>query len=268
MTLSHQLISTVRGKQVRQVIAAHTPHRFAWYSGEPKHYHDLLVGRTITTAAGHGGMVEIQAGGTLIVLGEDVSVRFHAKGEQKAQKHQLLIEFEDESALSSSVRMYGWLLCSAEGTSLNSHHKIARCRPSPLSDAFDWKHFNDLLKPAGIRRLSAKTFLATEQRIPGLGNGVLQDILYNARIHPKRKLHTLAARDIEHLFRSVKVTLEEMTLLGGRDTEKDLFGQAGGYKTRLSRNTCGKPCGVCGSVIKKASYLGGSIYFCESCQPL
>jgi formamidopyrimidine-DNA glycosylase len=105
-------------------------------------------------------------------------------------------------------------------------------------------------------------------RIPGLGNGVLQDILFNAGIHPKKKVKTFSGKDKEKLFDSVKATLAEMTMLGGRDTERDLFGCFGGYKTKLSRNTAGKPCPVCGSIIKKEAYLGGSIYFCEECQKL
>ena len=58
-----------------------------------------------------------------------------------------------------------------------------------------------------------------------------------------------------------------MTELGGRDTEKDLFGAFGGYKTRMSKNTVGLPCLKCGEAIVKEHYLGGSVYFCPSCQP-
>jgi formamidopyrimidine-DNA glycosylase len=55
---------------------------------------------------------------------------------------------------------------------------------------------------------------------------------------------------------------------GGRDTEKDLFGNAGGYKTLLSKNTYKNPCPNCGNTIVKEAYLGGAIYFCPVCQPL
>ena len=59
-----------------------------------------------------------------------------------------------------------------------------------------------------------------------------------------------------------------MTFEGGRDTERDLFGCLGGYKTRLGKNTAGKPCPVCGDIIKKEAYMGGSIYYCPTCQKL
>jgi Formamidopyrimidine-DNA glycosylase len=110
--------------------------------------------------------------------------------------------------------------------------------------------------------------LATEQRIPGLGNGTLQDILFNAGIHPKKKTQDLSEQQKEQLFFSIKNTISEMCELGGRDTEKDLFGAFGRYKTKLSKNTSGKPCDKCGSIVVKENYLGGSIYYCKECQPL
>ena len=53
---------------------------------------------------------------------------------------------------------------------------------------------------------------------------------------------------------------------GGRDTEKDIFGNEGGYKVLLSKNTFKSPCPKCGVVLKKETYLGGSIYYCPCCQ--
>ena len=122
---------------------------------------------------------------------------------------------------------------------------------------------------SGVKlNLSAKAFLATEQRIPGLGNGVLQDILFNAGIHPKRKLQTMSGEDKNNLFRNLKSTLKDMWDCGGRDTERDLFGKPGGYQTILSNKTLAYPCRVCGSGLRREAYLGGNIYFCPSCQPL
>ena len=113
-----------------------------------------------------------------------------------------------------------------------------------------------------------RLFLATEQRIPGLGTGVLQDILWKSRIHPRRKMAELPDRAIQDMYGAVKSVLAEMAARGGRDTERDLFGRPGGYKTILSKNTVGTPCPACGTSIKKEPYLGGSIYYCAGCQSL
>ena len=78
----------------------------------------------------------------------------------------------------------------------------------------------------------------------------------------------LPEKDIQAMFASVKQVLGEMTAQGGRDTESDLFGRPGGYKTILSKNTVGRPCPVCGTLIRKEPYMGGSIYVCLGCQRL
>ena len=59
-----------------------------------------------------------------------------------------------------------------------------------------------------------------------------------------------------------------MTEHGGRDTEKDLFGKAGGYKTMMSKNSVSCCCPVCKGEITKEAYLGGSVYYCARCQRL
>ncbi len=116
--------------------------------------------------------------------------------------------------------------------------------------------------------MSLKAFLATEKRIPGLGNGVLQDILFNAGLHPRKKVESLSAKEKEQIFQSIRSTLLEMVENGGRDTEKDLWGKPGGYKTIMSKNTFKSPCPSCGMGIERARYMGGSIYFCCNCQKL
>jgi len=93
-------------------------------------------------------------------------------------------------------------------------------------------------------------------------------ILWKAKIHPKRKISTLKDENKEVLYSSIKAVLSNMTELGGRDTEKDLHSNNGGYKTKMSKNNVGSSCVLCGGIIKKENYLGGSIYYCENCQLL
>jgi formamidopyrimidine-DNA glycosylase len=137
--------------------------------------------------------------------------------------------------------MYGGL-CALRRTILQSLLSVCQDQPSPLSKDFDWEYFPRLLSSPEVPKLSAKAFLATEQRIPGLGNGVLQDILWTAHIHPKAKMGLLSDGNKECLFIQIKDVLAEMAALGGRDTEKDLLGSPGGYKTAMSKNNAGLPC--------------------------
>jgi formamidopyrimidine-DNA glycosylase len=250
------------------VIAGLSPHKYAWYHGDPKDYPARLRGKTIDTAEPHGGMVEIRAGDARLLFTDGVALKFHTSDEKRPPKHQLLIEFEDETAVSASVQMYGGLWCFREGELQNVYYDAARSKPSPLSGEFDRAYFDSLITAAGVPRLSAKAFLATGQRIPGLGNGVLQDILYDARIHPRRKIATLTGAETDIHFHSVKSVLKEMAAQGGRDNTRNLFGQPGGYWTRLGQAAAGTSCPICGGTIVKQPYLGGIIYFCDGCQKL
>ncbi len=264
-TLSHQLNETIRGKTIRRVVAAQSPHSFAWYFGDPAAYSNMLSGKTIGASQHYAGMVEIQVDDVVLLFGDGVNLRFHKTQEEQPLKHQLLIEFKDATSISASVAMYGGLWCFASGTNDNPYYLVAKAKPSPLTDAFDYTYFSNLIQP-DTQKLSFKAFLATQQRIPGLGNGVLQDILFMAKLHPKRKVATLTASENGVLFHTIKTTLNEMARLGGRDTEKDLFGSPGEYRTQMSKNTAGKPCQICGSPVQKQAYMGGSIYFCPGCQ--
>lgn len=266
-TVARQLNETISGKTIQNVYANTSPHGFAFYFGDPAMYHGLLSGNTVDHADAYAGQVEISAGNNKILFHDGVNVRYFGAGETLPKKHQLHIEFDDSTSIVCTVQMYGGLWAFADGANDNFYYLVAKEKPSPLTDGFDKKYFESLssgTKPS----LSAKAFLATEQRIPGLGNGVLQDILFSARINPRTKINTLSSQNWDTLFDSVKRTISEMTAKGGRDTEKDLFGVSGGYKTVLSSKTLKEPCPVCGGEITRQAYLGGNVYFCPVCQPL
>jgi formamidopyrimidine-DNA glycosylase len=264
--LAQQIMGTIKGKKILRAAAAQTPHKFAWFAGNPESYSGLLVGKTIDAAAGFGGLVEIRADDTTLTFGDGVTLKYHEQSEPRPPKHQLLIEFVDGTALSGTVQMYGGLWCYQSGTFQNPYHQLAKEKPSPLSIGFNESYFEQMITAPEVQKFSLKAFLATEQRIPGLGNGVLQDILFNAGMHPRKKVNTLSPAERRVLLEALKSTLAEMVKGGGRDTEKDLFGELGGYVTKVSKNTVDNPCRVCGTTIRKEAYLGGSIYFCEKCQ--
>ena len=264
--LSRQLNETVAGKKITGAVAAGTPHKLAWFFGEPSGYGALLAGRTIERAVAYGGRVEIEAEGAVLHFGDGVVLRYYEAGVEPPVKHQLLVRFDDGSALVGTVAMYGGLWAFPVGAMDDNFYYTAAKNAVPLlSEAFDYAYFQTLFNDK-TGKLSAKAFLATEQRIPGLGNGVLQDILLNAKIHPKKKMNSMPGEQRHVVFDSVKSTLAAMADGGGRDTERDLFGNRGGYITKLSKNNSVMICPDCGGAVKKEAYMGGSVYFCESCQ--
>lgn len=263
MALSQQINENLKGKKIAEVVVNHSPHKLVWFNGEPEAYIPRLEGHVIEMAQSYGGIVEIALGATKLAISDGINARYLLKDEKMPAKHQLLLRFEDESVLVFYAQMYGGILCAENEEIDNEYYLVAKAKPSPLSDEFNLDYFLGMVNNQNI---SLKELLATKQRIPGLGNGVLQDILFNCKLHPKRKVNTLTEKEKQQLFEAIKNTLLEMVAQGGRDTERDLFGDACGYKTKLCKNTVNYPCPVCGGAITKAAYMGGSVYYCDTCQ--
>ncbi|MFV0419547.1 MAG: endonuclease VIII [Dysgonomonas sp.] len=264
-TISYQAESILAGKQIIEIVTATSPHKFAWYNGDPTLYKNILEGRKIEFVRGHGSFIDILCDNdTFISIGDGTNLKYYPSVEPHPSKHQLLIVFGDKSFLVFTVSMYGAIYVYKREMD-NFYHRNSLNSISPLSDSFDKQYFDSIFESVK-KDLSIKALLATEQRIPGLGNGVLQDILFKSNIHPKRKISKISDLEKSDLFHSLKVTLQSMTDKGGRDTEKDFYGNYGKYKTILSKNTYKKPCPNCDGEITKEAYLGGSIYYCANCQ--
>ena len=296
--LASQINETIVGKIIKSVSANTRKHKFATFSGDPSLYDAALSGKEIVKAsfgadASGDSVVMIQCSDPMntiqknplpmnplpmntlpmelmskdLMLVINTSIRYHAPGVEVAPKHQLLIEFEDSSKISFIVNIWGSMLCVPLADSAKFETKPGGNFRSPLDDTFNIQYFMEIFE-ATKPSLSSKVFLTTEQRFPGIGNGAMHDIFFNARIHPKRKIMSYKASNKDRLFHSIKSTLWYMAERGGRDTELDLFGKRGGYKTILSSKSSGQPCRNCKSLIIKEMYLGGNIYYCPECQPI
>ena len=263
MTMAKQLKNSVVGKIVTRVLPPTKEHKFCWYNGEPNEYEAKVRGGKILSAEAFGIYVEISFdNGYKLCINDGVNVRL-IKADATPKAYQLMIVFEDGEALIFTVAMYGGIILH-DGSYDNEFYIKSKHSISPFSPEFE-PYYRKLLadsKPT----LSAKAFIATQQRFPGIGNGVAQDILFATSLHPKRKLKTLSDTEKDNLFNNVVSLLRDMTDKGGRDTEKDLFGKSGGYQTLMSKNSLTSGCPVCGGVITKEAYLGGSIYYCIKCQ--
>lgn len=266
--LAEQLNQVLERRTVIEVIPWQSPHKLAFIFKDPAAYSVLFKGKTFTKANGFGSWVEMVFEDNILAVSEGTSLLYTEDDASLPQKHQMLLKFDDGSFLCASVKMYGAIVGAQKGEYDNKYYLVAREKPSVLSKEFTSKYFQSLIADNTVQKLSLKAFLATEQRIPGLGNGVLQDILFNSKLHPKEKVTHTTQKQREFLYSVLVTNLKEMTEKGGRDTEKDLFGASGGYKTLMSKNTVNLPCHICQSKIEKANYMGGSIYFCPTCQSL
>jgi formamidopyrimidine-DNA glycosylase len=94
----------------------------------------------------------------------------------------------------------------------------------------------------------------------------VQDILFHAKISPKRKTMNIKPDERQRLFEAINSTIAEAIKLGGRYDEVDHFGNKGSYIRLMDSKTVDTPCTNCGTDIQKISYLGGACYYCPECQ--
>ena len=265
LTLAKQLNDTVMGKKIIAAEAAHTPHAFAWYAGDPARYSEIMEGCIVGESNSIGSMVEMKLDEYSFVVGDGTNVRYYAAGEKLPERYQTRITLDDDSSLICTVQMYGAMFLVRPEIYDNPYYLAGVQKPLPGTENFDYEYFTSLRENVS-GNMSIKGFLATQQRIPGLGNGVLQDILLQAGLHPKKKIGTFTESRWKQVYQAVVETLAKMTAAGGRDTEKNLFGEKGRYATMLSKKTYGKECPYCGNIIQKANYMGGTVYYCPGCQ--
>jgi formamidopyrimidine-DNA glycosylase len=265
LTLSKQLNEHVAGRTIEAVFLPTKPHKFCFFEPEPALFEKQIGGARIERAEGFGIFAEmIFDNGKRLSVDDGINLRL-LTDDEVPKDYQLRLALSDGRNLVFTVSMYGGINVHEEGY-FNKYYIASRESVSPFSDGFDALFAGRFAEARP--NLSAKAFLATEQRFPGIGNGCLQDILFAARIHPKRKVVTLSEDERAGLLTTIKEVLGEMTRLAGRDTEKDLFGNPGGYRTVMSKNTVLSPCAVCGSTVVKESYMGGSVYYCSGCQKM
>lgn len=269
-TIARQLDKELKGSVIKSCIRGNSPHKFAFYNRTPKEFEKIMVGQTIGRTIYHGSytITSIGKDNFLALGGGGERIILHEDEKTLPKKYQLLVGFADGRFLSLTVQGWGWatLLNDEE---INSHKYINKQGISPESDDFTFSYFNGLFNGFDAEdKRSVKYFIVSEPGIIGVANGYLQDILFKAKLHPKRRAIKLAKDERSALHRGVKDIIIEAIKMGGRDTEYDLYGNPGRYNKILSSRTEELPCPVCSTKIAKIQYLGGASYFCPKCQPL
>lgn len=268
ITTSKLLNEVICGKIVTEVLPPVKLHKFCWFNGDPNMYDSLLSGVSVIGASGFGIFVEIDfSNGKHLCFNDGVRARFFVDDSYPdiPNNYQLKIRFSDGSCLVFTVTMYGGLYLH-DGDYDNEYYIKSRNSFSPESKEFHDSFYEQM--ETCKKSMSAKAFLATDQHFPGIGNGVIQDILFAARINPRQTISSLDPEKKDTLFSCTVKILDEMISHGGRNTEVDIFGNPGSYKALMSKETLSDPCPCCGATIVKEAYLGGSVYYCPVCQPV
>ena len=253
------------GLRVKSVEVLNTPHKFAWINHDANDYQNLLTNHVINEVKASSHYLRIIFdNGIELALAEDVNINY-CINKGTVEKSQLRLDFTNGFSLLINIKLYGFLLLGSKEELMNSqpYYKKAVQGISPLDEKFTYDYFKERTY-LDSKKGTVKQALATEQHIPGLGNGLLQDILFQAKFNPKYKLSTMTENDKWVLYQAVKDKILEIVSKGGRNQQTDLLGNSGGYETLMisSRDFCPK----CSTKLIKEAYLGGKVIYCPSCQ--
>lgn len=167
---------------------------------------------------------------------------------------RLLIEFEDGGFFAYvNQRMLGWVGLAADPDELIAEKGLG---PDALSGNIRLEEFRE--KFAG-RRGDIKPALMDQSIIAGIGNIYSDEILFQARIHPRKKVHDLGPQQIELIFEKSKSVLRTAV---DRNADTSAFPE--NFLLRDRRK--GALCPVCGNKLRTAKVSGRTAYFCPRCQ--
>ncbi len=113
-------------------------------------------------------------------------------------------------------------------------------------------------------RKQVRVFINDHTILSAIGNAYADEILFEARIHPKTFVYKLAPEEVDHLYASILSVMKW-------GTEKvEAAARPIHVKVREHmkvRNRKGEPCPRCGATIRREGVRGFDVFFCPRCQP-
>ena len=200
-------------------------------------------------------------------------IRHPVTGLQRVRQHapdrhtHFQIHFENGlSLLYRDTRMFGkvYLLSPAEAA---RDRFFARLGLEPFSEEYQLEGF--LARFRG-RTLVVKSLLLDQRFVAGVGNIYADEALFEASIHPLRRVTTLRLYEKKRLFRTIKDVLEKGIHFGGTSLRDYINsdGEIGSFQEELLvYGRRGQDCFLCGSEIQKIVVSQRGTHFCPTCQP-
>jgi formamidopyrimidine-DNA glycosylase len=133
--------------------------------------------------------------------------------------------------------------------------KSQRLGPDALAITLD--EFREM---AAGRRGAVKSWLMDQEAMAGIGNVYSDEILFQARIHPKRQVGQLDGATLKRLHGKLQKVLE--TAIGARANPQRM---PSGFL--LPHRQPGGSCPRCGTALETLRSGGRTAWYCPRCQP-
>jgi len=110
-----------------------------------------------------------------------------------------------------------------------------------------------------------KGVLSREQFLAGIGNAYSDEILWQARLHPYRKVSSMTPEEIDRLYTAMNVTLRESIEKVEAAMGEDIHLKPRDFFAVHMRG--GQACPRCGGRISEITAQDRITDFCRTCQP-
>jgi formamidopyrimidine-DNA glycosylase len=231
---------------------------------------DRLINGKIESVISRGNVIRVRLNnGMNLILGPEYGGKILYNASEKAapEKFHLRVDFSDDTVLTVRLNSMGLINAVKDNDLKRSYVYRRDFNPevaSPLDEDFTFEQFARLL--VDNNNMLKAVLVGKDAVVVGLSNSAFQDIIYRARLHPKRKASELNFDERQSLYDAIRLVLRERIRLNGKDQFLDLYGKQGGYTPAMGPNMKQQNCPVCGTHIEKLGVGGGQVYFCSSCQ--
>jgi formamidopyrimidine-DNA glycosylase len=141
--------------------------------------------------------------------------------------------------------------------------------PEPLEEEFKRNGAEYLQETLSSRRAQIKPLMLDQKVVSGIGNIYVDEILYDARLHPRRKASTLSDEEWGRLHSAIIENLAAGVEHRGTTVRlyKDILGRSGEHQNHLRVfEKQGRPCPNCEGKVVCEKVGGRPTHFCPSCQ--
>jgi formamidopyrimidine-DNA glycosylase len=147
--------------------------------------------------------------------------------------------------------------------------RLSTLGPEPLEEEFKRNGAEYLQETLSSRRAQIKPLMLDQKVVSGIGNIYVDEILYDARLHPRRKASTLSDEEWGRLHSAIIENLAAGVEHRGTTVRlyKDILGRSGEHQNHLRVfEKQGRPCPNCEGKVVCEKVGGRPTHFCPSCQ--
>jgi len=228
-----------------------------------------LRGRTLDHVERRGKYLLLGFGDVTLLSHLGMSGRwlFFDEAPSRAMPHvHARIEFADGSALwFQDPRRFGQMRV-VPGARVADDPSLRKLGRDPLDPPLTAVELADLAQGS---RTAVKVFLLDQGRIAGIGNIYASEILFRARVDPRRRAGALGPGDWRRIAPQIPAVLQESIDRMGTtfSSYRTLWNEPGAYGEQLRvYDRAGEPCRRCGTPIRRTIQGQRSTFFCPSCQ--